>query len=266
MRVACAQVRLDIDDPDASWRAVLDAVEDAAPDADVVVLPELANSGYVFADRAEARRLAEPLESPRLAQLAEASARHSSVIVTGWCERAVGGPFSSAVVLDAGRVVASYRKCHLWGTEKAVFEAGDAGPLVVDTSAGRLAVMVCYDLEFPEFVRRAAEAGADLVTAPVNWPLLARPAGERPLEQHKLQAYAGAYAVAIAVADRCGAERGQDWIGGSCIAGADGYLRANALEPGPGRAQVITTSLVLSGSRALGPHNDALTDRRPELY
>ena len=137
---------------------------------------------------------------------------------------------------------------------------------MVDTSAGRLAALVCYDLEFPEFVRRAAEADAELIVAPVNWPLLPRPDGERPLELLKAQAYAGAYRIGIAIADRCGTERGVDWIGGSAIIGADGYLRTPAPEAGPGAPSFAIALVEHDFDRQLGPHNHALGDRRPDLY
>ena len=98
----------------------------------------------------------------------------------------------------------------------------------MDTAHGRIGVMICYDLEFPEWVRAVALAGADLLCAPVNWPLLPRPDGERPTEMVRALAGAGMNRMPIAVCDRAGVERGQDWIGGSVIIDADGYPLAIA--------------------------------------
>ena len=79
------------------------------------------------------------------------------------------------------RVRGVYRKAHLWDSENVVFDRADDLPLLVDTEHGRIGVMVCYDVEFPEWVRAVALAGADLLCAPVNWPLLpARTASAQP--------------------------------------------------------------------------------------
>ena len=70
--------------------------------------------------------------------------------------------------------------------------------------------MVCYDLEFPELVGEVARRGAQLIAAPSNWPAgVPVPAGERPVEVIKAQAAAAVNRIAIAVADRCGPERGR---------------------------------------------------------
>ena len=61
---------------------------------------------------------------------------------------------------------------------------------MVATSVGRIGLVVCYDLEFPEVTRRLALEDAQIVVAPANWPLLGKPAGERPVEVAKAQAAA----------------------------------------------------------------------------
>src|SRR5208282_6722030 len=134
-----------------------------------------------------------------------------------------GRLYNSAALVDSAGTRAVYRKAHLWDKEKLVFTPGDAPPPVVGTEFGRVAVMICYDLEFPEWVRLAALDGADLIAAPVNWPAVSPPAAppnaaERPAEVIKAQAAAATNGVFVAVADRCRAERGVSWISGSMIA------------------------------------------------
>ena len=80
--------------------------------------------------------------------------------------------YNSVAVVDPTGLRGVYRKAHLWDSENAVFDRGDDLPLVVDTEHGRIGVMICYDIEFPEWVRAVALSGADLLCAPVNWPLL----------------------------------------------------------------------------------------------
>ena len=116
--------------------------------------------------RAEAGALAWPADdSPTLRQWQALAAEHGLVIVGGFCERGADGRlFNSAAVVDESGTRAVYRKAHLWDKEKLVFTAGDAPPPVVELAIGRVGVMICYDLEFPEWVRRAA------IAAPTSSP------------------------------------------------------------------------------------------------
>ena len=184
------------------------------------MLPELASSGYVFADRAELESLAETRDGPAITEWANLAEAFDLTIVAGFPEAAGDQVYNSAAVVDPTGLRGVYRKAHLWDTENRVFDRADDLPLVVDTDHGRLGVMVCYDIEFPEWVRAVALQGADLLCAPVNWPLLPRPEGERPTEQVRALAGAGMNRMAIAVCDRAGVERGQDWVGGSVIVDA----------------------------------------------
>jgi len=182
-RVACAQVPLSIGDTAGNRTTCRSAIEKAAGDgAQIVVLPELASSGYVFADRAELSSLAEPRDGPAIAEWANLAEALRITIVGGFPEAAGDAVYNSAAVVDPTGLRGVYRKAHLWDSENSVFDRGDDLPMVVDTEHGRIGVMLCYDIEFPEWVRAVALSGADLLCAPVNWPLLPRPAGERPTE------------------------------------------------------------------------------------
>jgi predicted amidohydrolase len=271
VRVAACQVAVDIDDEEGTRHRLAAAIRQAgAAGAQLIVLPELAHSGYCFRDAAEAAQRAQPVSGEFVSWLAEQSAELDCVLVSGLCEAADGQNFNSAVVLDRGELRAVYRKVHLWGTEPKFFGAGSERPRVVSTSVGRIAPMICYDLEFPEWVRLAADDGAEIVAAPANWPAMPQPAGERPLEVIKAQGFAGTYRVFVVAADRCGPERGQDWVGGSVIIGADGYPLAGCLDAGHhhARSGVFLADLdpQLARDKAIGPYNDARRDRRPELY
>jgi len=270
--IAVAQLAITVAEPDANRRAAADAVaEAAAAGARLVVLPELCDSGYVFdaADpAAEARGLAAPAaDSTTLRQWHELAARHGLVIVGGFCELGADGRlYNSAALVDASGTRAVYRKAHLWDSEKLVFTPGDAALPTVDTEVGRVAVMVCYDLEFPEWTRLAALDGADLIAAPVNWPGYSWPEGERPAEVVKAQAAAAANGVFVAVADRCRTERGVSWISGSLIASPEGYTLAGPVLAD--RPAVLTAACDLPRARDkhVSGRNDLLADRRPELY
>jgi len=266
-RVAVCQVPIDIDDPEGTRQVLLDAAAEAGDrGADVIVLPELATSGYVFRDVAEAWSRAEPANGPTVSLFQELSVRHGAVVVGGFCERSDGKrPWNSAAVVEAGRTLAIYRKTHLWGSEKLVFDTGDAKAPVVRTRVGSVAAMICYDVEFPEMVRDVSLRGAQLVLAPSNWPANSPPPGERPPEVVKAQANAAVNRVFVVVADRVGPERGVQWIGGSVICDVEGYPVAG---PAQGERVVLIANLDLDRAldKVVGPHNDAFGDRRPDLY
>lgn len=271
-KIAVAQLAIAVAEPDKNRQAAADAVAAAAAaGARLVVLPELSDSGYVFAPDdpvTEARGLAAPAAgNPTLAQWHALAGQHGLVIVGGFCELGEDGRlYNSAAIVDASGPRAVYRKAHLWDTEKLVFTPGDAAPPVVDTEVGRVGLMVCYDLEFPEWTRLAALDGADLIAAPVNWPGYAWDAGERPAEVVKAQATAAANGVFVAVADRCGIERGVSWISGSLIASPDGYLLAGPVLADRPALLTADCDLPRARNKRVSERNDLLADRRPELY
>jgi predicted amidohydrolase len=277
LTVACVQLAVDVDRPQDVVPAVTGAVGAAARSgAGLVVLPELVNSGYHFTDRAEAERLADTVPGTWTDLLSGLSTEHGVVVVAGLAERTAAGVLhSSSVVVDDGAVVGVYRKAHLWDTEHRFFTPGDRATLVVDTSVGRVATAVCYDIEFPEMVRAAAEQDAVVLAAPVNWPLRTGPDGELPggwpIEVHKVVAHAADYRIPVAVADRCGGERGQEFTGGSVIVGHDGVPLAGPHIVRPARPDLLVAALggiggIDTARRRLSGHNHALTDRRPDLY
>ncbi len=265
-RVTCCQIPLRIGDTTGNRTTAAAAVEAAAADgAQIVLLPELASSGYMFADRAELASLAEPRDGPAITEWANLAEAFGLTIVAGFPEAAGDRIYNSAAVVDRTGLRGVYRKAHLWDSENAVFDRADDLPLLVDTEHGRIGVMVCYDVEFPEWVRAVALAGADLLCAPVNWPLLPRPDGERPTEMVRAMAGAGMNRMPVAVCDRAGVERDQDWIGGSLITDADGYPLVVAQYGKPGN---ITADVDLAEARIkkFNQHNDVHGDRRTDLY
>jgi predicted amidohydrolase len=264
-RIACQQLAPVIGDLAANRMIALDAIREAVDDgADVVVLPELITSGYMFESPEEAAAVAIGPGHEILAEWAAEAARADIVLAGGFCELGDDGLiYNSAAVLDATGVRAVYRKLHLWDREKLVFTPGSAPPPVLDTRVGRLAVIVCYDLEFPELTRSVALAGTQLLVVPTNWPLVPRPDGERPPEALIGMAAARVNRMAIACADRVGAERGQEWTGGTTIVGVDGWVAAESRAPGLVAADLDLESAL---AKRLTDHADAFTDRRPELY
>ena len=138
--------------------------------ADLLVFPELFNTGYLFASKREAREMSERVDGPTVSALREFSRRTETAVVAGFAERGDGGAvYNSAVVIDErGKVVGVYRKTHLFDREKEWFDPGDSGFEVFELAGARVGVMICFDWIFPEACRTLSLKGAHIVAHPAN--------------------------------------------------------------------------------------------------
>ncbi|MDT0263535.1 nitrilase-related carbon-nitrogen hydrolase [Jatrophihabitans lederbergiae] len=297
VRVVCAQLSPVLGELAGNQDRVLAAVCSARADrADVVVLPELATSGYVFQSSEEAASVALAADDAFFGRVAELLAGTNSIVVVGFCERGPGSTlWNGAALIDRSGVVTVYRKTHLWDRETLVFTPGQDPAPIVETVHGRIGILICYDLEFAEMPRALAIAGADLIAVPTNWPSGEHPSDERAAEVIYAQAAARSNGVFIACCDRAGVERGQAWTEGSVIVDQFGWVcaaatsggRAGPGESGVGESRVGESGVGESSARdpalpvptaradvfprlardkSISPHNDLLGDRRPELY
>lgn len=267
--VSCRQLAPRVGDLAGNSSSSIAAIHAAvAEGADVIVLPELTTTGYPFDDVDEVRAVALPADHHLFDAWSASLGESGAVVVGGFAELGDDGRiYNSAAVVDGSGVRAVYRKTHLWDREKLFFTPGSALPPIVDTAHGRLGVLICYDAEFPELTRQLALGGADLLVVPTNWPLVDRPAGERPPEVIIAMASARVNRLPAALCDRTGAERGQLWTAGSTVIDADGWVVA-ATPLGSDEPAVLTVDLDLTRGRdkQLTVLAHALADRRPELY
>jgi N-carbamoylputrescine amidase len=268
--VACVQMEPHVGAKDSNVAASIRHIEEAALNgAALVVLPELANTGYVFASRDEAFSLAEELSNGETVQIwADAARRLGIHIVAGIAEREGQRLYNSAVLVGPSGLVGSYRKLHLWHHEHVFFEPGNYGVPVFDTPLGRVSIAICYDGWFPEVFRLASAQGADLVCVPTNWvPMPDQPLDHPPIALTLTMAAAHSNGMMVACANRIGVERGQAFIGQSVIVGGDGW-------PVAGPASQDTEAILyapldvlrLRAGRSLNVFNHVLRDRRPDVY
>lgn len=250
--------------------ASLRHIEQAARSgASIIVLPELANTGYVFESRNEAFSLAEELPGGATSDAwSEAARRLGVYIVAGIAERAGQRLYNSAVLIGPEGLLGVYRKIHLWNRENVYFEAGDGGVRVFDTPMGRIAIVICYDGWFPELYRLAAAQGADLICMPTNWvPMPGQPPDRQAMAATLAMAAAHSNGLMIACANRIGLERAQPFIGQSLIVGADGWPLAG---PAPQDREVILYAPFdvhrTRSGRTLNAFNHMQRDRRPDAY
>lgn len=267
VRIAVCQLYLDIERPELCSTTATTAIENSIRSgAQIVVLPELCNSGYNFVSKDEVAKRCVKLDGPLIASWKLIATQNNVVIVAGLAIEENGRFWNASVIIDHSGLLGWYAKAHLFGTESEFFESGDQKPLVVDSSHGRIATMVCYDIEFSEWVRLVMLEGAQILALPTNWPNTGQSIPQTPLEVVRVQAAASQNKMVVAAADRCGIERGLDWVGASVITDFEGVIRTIADPTIKNGEQILLADVELPNDTALGEHNDVRKDRRPELY
>lgn len=250
-------------------RSIELAEQAAAQGARLVVLPELANTGYMFASRQEAHALAESVpDGPSSRAWIALAQRLGIYLVAGIAERSGGRLYNAAIIAGPDGYLGTYRKLHLWGDENLFFEPGDLGLPVFHTELGRIGVAICYDGWFPEVYRLLALRGADIVAVPTNWVPMPGQTPDGPAMAHAL-AIAGAHSngLTLVCADRVGVERGQPFVGRSLIVGSQGWTSAGPASHD--REEVLLAPVDVMASRRarqLNDFNHVLRDRRRDLY
>lgn len=253
LKLAVAQMAISDGDYAANIARIEGIVEQAGPEHDLIVLPETATSG--FSRRDEVARIAEPLDGPTVRRLSARAAVHDCLLVLGLPERDGDSLHNSAVVIGRAGVIMAYRKTHLWGAEKRIFAAGDRFR-AVDRGAYTLGALVCYDVEFPEPARVLATMGCDLITL-CNGNM--DPYGE--VHRRAIVARAQENQLFVAMANRVGAGRDENFAGGSMVVGPDGVVLAEMA----GGEGVLSVSIDLDEVAACRRSYSYLEDRRVGL-
>lgn len=217
---------------------------------DVVLCPELFSCGYGAGDGF--RRLAETCDGSFARAAGKLARRHGCTIVYGYAERdatdATLYNAAAAIGLD-GRLLANRRKALLpTEYERSWFAAGDHGPTFLDVGGWKVALLICYEVEFPELVRAAAAGGAALVLVPTaltgDWNVVSR---------RVVPARAFENGIFLAYANHGAPDGTFAFAGESCIVGPDGQDLARS---GPGGVLMTATldPAVLHRMRARLPY------------
>ena len=270
VRVACVQMRPEIAATKKNVAASIERIKEAADArAQLIILPELCNSGYVFRDQDEAMALAEPVPSgPSCVAWSEIAAKFNLHLVAGINERDGEDLVNSAVVIGPDGYLVTYRKMHLWDKENLIFKPGNRGFPVVETPVGKIGTFICYDTWFSESYRLCAVQGADIICLPTNWvPIPGQDPSREAMANILCMASAHTNGVFVAAADRVGEERGQPFIGQSLIVNYTGWPIG-----GPAsydREEIIYADCNLDDARRhriWNDHNRVLHDRRTDIY
>ncbi|CAN5390865.1 carbon-nitrogen hydrolase [soil metagenome] len=252
MRCSVLQFTPVFRDVDANTTAIVQLI--ASTKSDVIILPELATSGYFFTSRDEAAVYAEPVDGDHMQAITRAAQENGRVVVCGFAERDADALYNSAIIAAPDMPTRTYRKTHLFYKERFCFNEGNTGFVVVNIPHLdlHLGTMICYDWRFPEAARTLALQGADLIAVPSNlvtelWP---RVMPTRAIENK----------VYVAVANREGSEENGGEVvsfnGRSMIYGYNGDELGRDAEIDP----------VQTRTKSFNAINDIFTDRRPEFY
>jgi len=260
MKVGYYQFSPEFGEPSQNLKRIRTALLEV--EADIIVLPELAFTGYYFKDREELRSMAEDIsESSIVESLTNLCKENDFYVVTGFAEREKNKLYNSALLIGPSGVVHCYRKLHLFNTEKEYFDPGDTALDIVEIRGAKVGLMICFDWVFPEVARTLALRGADLICHPANLVLTfcQKAMLTRCLEN----------SVFAVTANRTGTEirpRGKlAFTGQSQIAGPKGkvIVRSNSASQ-----ELILCEIDIESARdkSITDNNDLFIDRRPEYY
>jgi predicted amidohydrolase len=234
----------------------------ATVDADLMVLPELWSSGYVFSSHAEVEALAEDAASgPTARALIAAARRERRHYVAGFPERSRGRFYNSALLVGPGGVKSVYRKLHLFEREQEWFAPGNLPWSVHRVGAARVGLMICFDWRFPEAARTLALLGADVIAHPSNLVFANAQTAmlTRSIENR----------VFTVTANRTGIEHRAGgrvpFTGRSQIVAPGGEVLARAGKRETG-AHAVTADLALSRDKSLTAITHLFRSRRPRFY
>jgi omega-amidase len=219
------------------------------------VLPEMWPCGFPYPNLLEMARTSPDV----LEQLAGMAARFGMVIVGSLPEEEGGTVFNTSYVLDStGEIAGKYRKAHLFSLyrEHLHFGRGDA-PLLCETSAGKLGVMICYDLRFPELARRLAVDGAQILCVSALWPLARIDHWSLLLRTRAVENQ-----LFTIGCNGCGTDDRITWGGCSMAASPFGAVLAQA---GP-EEETITAALNFDEIDSFRKLIPCFEDRAPEVY
>ncbi len=258
LKIGVAQADFKLADRSANLATIQTLLAEAAQNGvDVLVLPELANSGYNFESLAQAESAAEVADEGPVCRLLRDWSAAGRLAVSGLCERAGDVLYNSAVVYANGELETVYRKAHLFANEITFFRPGSGKPPVISFGGQQLGVMICFDWFFPEFARSLALRGAQIILHPAN---LVLPYCQKAMITRSIE-----NRVFTATANRTGNDRGLAFSGLSQITSPTGELLAQAGGTGSG---VVWAEVDLNqaDNKWVTKQNHLFNDRRPDLY
>ena len=258
LRLAIGQLNPQVGDTDENIVRVRNILEEAKRTySDVLVLPELCNSGYMFQIKEEAVASSETIPDGPMCEELRKWSEHGRLVVAGICEKGDGGLYNSAVAFNDGKYLTTYRKIHLFLNEKDWFLPGENEPPIIHFREYIFGIMICFDWAFPEVARILTLKGAQVLLHPANLVL--------PYCQDAMITRSIENRVFTATANRAGEERDVKFSGASQITDPKGdrLVQMSSEEIGIRTADLDPA---LANDKAITERNDVIKDRKPKLY
>lgn len=237
----------------------LDELLKKGKEADLLVLPELCNSGYDFETQEQAIALSESIgDSKFINFLHRKSVEYQLHIVTGFCEKDNDSLYNSSVLIGPTGNLGLYRKTHLFLNEKDYFKPGNTDYSIVDIGICKVGMLICFDWVFPEAWRILALKGADIICHPSNIVLPG-------LCQRSIPGHSICNRVFIVTANRIGTEGELTFTGNSIICDPRGNILSQASST---QEEILISDidLKLARDKSITSRNHLFFDRRPDKY
>lgn len=171
LKIALGQFDIAQGDKDANLKKMLAMIQDAGKEnADIICFPELAYQGY-YPKSYELQQMAEPVDGHFVNEISKAAKENKIHVIAGYAESVdvPGIMYNSCVFVDdEGQTIGNMRKVNAWGKEKLKFCEGEKFP-VIKTKFGKVGMLICYDVEFPEPSRIEALKGAEIIFVSAVW-------------------------------------------------------------------------------------------------
>ncbi len=259
MKIGYIQFRPSFGQKEKNLQRILKLLEQAADRyAELIVLPELCNSGYVFRSIDEVQSLSEKVPEGQTTIRFENAAKELGLnIVAGVCEKSNGVYFNSAILVSPQGFSSIYRKAHLFNEEKLWFSKGNTPFEVHNLSKARIGIMICFDWFFPEVTRILSLRGAQIICHPSNIVL--------PYCQTSMLGAAVQNKVFVVTANRVGRERGMTFTGRSQIVSPEMEVLVRSGKTKE-EVKIVEVDPRNSDSKMITARNDVWHDRRIELY
>ncbi len=228
--------------------------------ADIVVLPELFNTGYTFLNKKELKELAEPADGETSRFMQKVAQDTSCAFAYGFAEIVDDSFYNSMSFVTPTGIIATYRKSHLFYEEKFLFKPGDTGFTIFEYSGVKFGMLICWDWIYPEAMRTLALKGAQVVLHAANLVT--------PYCPDAMKTRAVENRVFVVTADRVGDEARGDkhfhFIGKSQVVAPNGDILVRAGEETCVRIVDMEPDLALD--KKMNIHNDLFGDRRADIY
>lgn len=226
-------------------------------EADILVLPEMALTGYPTSTKEELLKVAKSINQDTIDYIVDLAKKSDACIILGMPEYIDGKVYNTTMSIGPKGIISKHQKSHLFMEEKKHFTEGTTKPHVFNWRGANIGVGVCYDYMFPEFWRKMGLVGVDLFCNTANFvseygfPVMR----VRSIEN-------GVFSITV---NRVGSEDGTFYKGGSEIVDNRGnvLIKANDFEE---KVYIREVNLDLAKDKIWNKINDLLEDRRPDLY